>query len=379
MPLVLTEEQALLKSTAEKFFGDKAPVSALRKLRDEQNPDGFSRDLWREMVDMGWPGTVLPEQFGGLDCGFTELGVVLEAGGRTLAASPLFATVALGASAILLGGNEAQKNALLPRIARGELLLSLALEEGPHHDLAGVAATATADGDNYRLSGRKVYVVDGHIADRLIVVARTAGERGDTHGLSLFLVASDAPGVRVERQVMVDSRNMAAVQLQEVAVSNADLLGAADEGYELLTAIIDRGNIALCAEMLGSLQAAFERTMDYLKQREQFGALIGSFQALQHRAAKMFCEIELSKSVVLHALHAVDSGADNLSLIASMAKVQVAETFRLVGDEGIQMFGGIGMTDEEDIGFYLKRARVAQQLLGDEHYHVQRYARLRGY
>jgi acyl-CoA dehydrogenase len=162
-------------------------------------------------------------------------------------------------------------------------------------------------------------------------------------------------------------------------VTRADLLGEPHHGYALLTRIIDRGNIALAAEMLGSLQAAFERTLDYLKQRRQFDALIGSFQALQHRAAKMFCEIELSKSVVLKALQAVDDDNETVPLMASLAKAQVAETFRLVSDEAIQMFGGIGMTDEEDIGFYLKRARVAQQLLGDEHYHVQRYATLRGY
>ena len=187
------------------------------------------------------------------------------------------------------------------------------------------------------------------------------------------------PGFSVTRRMMVDSRNMAEVELQDVVVPAEDLLGELHGGYGLLTNILDRGNIALSAEMLGSLRAAFDRTLDYLKQREQFGELIGTFQALQHRAARMFCEIELAKSVVLKALQAIDEDADNLSLLASLAKVQIAETSRLVSDEAIQMFGGIGMTDEEEIGFYLKRARVAQQLLGDEHYHVQRYANLRGY
>jgi acyl-CoA dehydrogenase len=224
-----------------------------------------------------------------------------------------------------------------------------------------------------------VHVIDGHVADTFIVVARTAGESRDEYGISLFLVKRIKRGVTVARRMMVDSRNMAEVRLQDVELSNADLLGELHNGYSLLTKMLDRGNIALAAEMLGSAQAAFERTLDYLKQRKQFGELIGSFQALQHRAAKMFCEIELSKSVVLKALQAIDDNADNLSLMASLAKVQVAETFRLVSDEAIQMFGGIGMTDEEEIGFYLKRARVAQQTLGDEHYHVQRYATLRGY
>jgi acyl-CoA dehydrogenase len=379
MPLVLNEEQSLLKSTAEEFFRRKAPVSALRALRDNHDRDGFSRQLWQEIVAMGWPGASLPEQHGGLGLGFTELGVVLQASGRTLVASPLLSSVVLSASGILLGGSEAQKSSLLPRIGSGDLLVALALDEGPHYDPVAVATTATPHGEGYRINGCKVHVLDGHVADQFIVVARTAGARSDEHGLSLFLVDRSCRGVSITRRAMVDSRNMAEVRLQDVQVPVANLLGALHQGHGLLTQILDRGNIALAAEMLGSLQAAFERTLDYLKQRKQFDQLIGSFQALQHRAAKMFCEIELSKSVVLSALQAIDKNAGNVSLMASLAKVQVAETFRLVSDEAIQMFGGIGMTDEEDIGFYLKRARVAQQTLGDEHYHVQRYATLRGY
>jgi len=379
MPLVLNEEQQLLKSTAEEFFRHKSPVSALRALRDTRDANGFSRPLWQEIVAMGWPGASLPEQYGGLGLGFTELGVVLQASGRTLVASPLLSSVVLCASAILLGGNEKQKSSLLPRIASGDLLMSLALQEGPHHNPSAVATTATAHAGGYLLNGSKVHVLDGHVADQFLVAARTAGARNAEQGISLFLVNRDRPGVSVERRAMVDSRNMAAVRLQDVVVSAADLLGELHNSYPLLCRVLDRGNIALAAEMLGSLQAAFERTLDYLKQRKQFGVFIGSFQALQHRAAKMFCEIELSKSVVLKALQAIDEDADNLSLMASLAKAQVAETFRLVSDEAIQMFGGIGMTDDEDIGFYLKRARVAQQTLGDEHYHVQRYATLRGY
>jgi len=379
MPLVLNEQQTLLRSTAETFFQQKAPVSALRALRDTHDSDGFSRDLWREMAALGWPGAALPERYAGLGLGFAELGVVLQASGRTLVASPLFASVVLASSAILLGGSEAQKSALLPRIGSGELLATLALEEGAHHNPAFIATSAAPHGDGYRLNGCKMHVVDGHVAGLFIVVARTAGEPGDAHGISLFLVDGRARGVSVARRTMVDSRNMAEVRLQDVEVAGSNLLGELHAGSALLTRVLDRGNIALAAEMLGSLQAAFERTLDYLKQRRQFDALIGSFQALQHRAAKMFCEIELSKSVVLKALQAIDEDAANISLMASLAKVQVSETFRLVSDEAIQMFGGIGMTDEEDIGFYLKRARVAQQLLGDEHYHVQRYAALRGY
>jgi alkylation response protein AidB-like acyl-CoA dehydrogenase len=379
MPLVLSEEQTQLRNAAESFFAQKAPVSALRALRDTRDAEGFSRALWQEMVDLGWTGTFVPEQYGGMACGFAELGVVLQASGRTLVASPLFSSIVLSASAILLGGTQEQKSALLPRLVSGELLVSVALQEGAHHNPALVATTASPQDAGYVINGCKRFVIDGHIADQLLVVARTAGKNTDKQGLSLFLVDSHQPGVGIERRHMVDSRNAADVQLLQVAVPDSALVGELHGGYSLLSQVIDRGNIGLAAEMLGSLQAVFERTLDFLKQREQFGELIGTFQALQHRAAIMFCEIELSKSVVLKALQALDEEADNVPLLASLAKVQLAETFRLVSDEAIQMHGGMGMTDAQDVGFYLKRARMAAQMLGDENYHVQRYATLRGY
>ncbi|NND67762.1 MAG: acyl-CoA dehydrogenase, partial [Halioglobus sp.] len=220
------------------------------------------------------------------------------------------------------------------------------------------------------------YVPDGHVADVLVVVARTAGERDATNGLSLFLVEREAQGVTVQRRILADGRNMAEVRFD---AASGELLGTAGQAWPVIDKVIDRANAVLAAEMLGSAQAAFERTMEYLKTREQFGALIGTFQALQHRAAQMFCEIELSKSAVLKALEAVDTDAPDVALCSSLAKVQVSEMLRLVSDEAIQMHGGIGMTDEEDVGLYLKRARVAQQMLGDENYHLDRYARLRGY
>ncbi len=390
MALVLNEEQHLLKSSAEAFFRERAPVTALRALRDTADPTGFSRDLWREMAAMGWAGTFLPEEYGGIGCGYTELGVVMQAAGRTLAASPLFATVALGASAVLLAGSAEQKERLLPAVAAGETLLTVALQEGPHHRPERVATSAVANGEGYMLSGAKTYVPDGHVADVIVVVARTAGagdeesatsgegagDSAGTAGLSLFLVDREAAGVMIERRSMADSRNMAEVRLDG---ATGELLGTAGEAWPVIDTVIDRANAVLAAEMLGSAQAAFERTMEYLKTREQFGALIGTFQALQHRAAQMFCEIELSKSVVLKALEAIDADAPDAALCASLAKVQVSDMLRLVSDEAIQMHGGIGMTDEEDVGLYLKRARVAQQMLGDENCHLDRYARLRGY
>ena len=234
----------------------------------------------------------------------------------------------------------------------------------------------TLNGEGYKLSGTKTYVPDGQVADVIVVVARTAGERDDTSGLSLFLVERESAGVSTQRRIMADSRNMAEVHLDG---ATGELLGTAGEAWPITDKVIGRAHAVLTAEMLGSAQAAFERTMEYLKTREQFGALIGTFQALQHRAAEMFCEIELSKSSVLKALEAVDTDAPDLALCASLAKVQVSEMLRLVSDEAIQMHGGIGMTDEYDIGFFMKRIRVAQETFGDTAFHADRLARMRGY
>jgi len=388
MPLVLNEEQRQLKTTGEDFFNKTSPISALRQLRDECDPNGYSLELWQQMAEMGWLGIIIPEQYGGLDFGFVGLGQVLEAGGRTLAASPLISTVVLSASALLLGGSEKQKSELLPSIASGELIVALASQEGPLHRPDTIATRAEKTDGGYLLQGRKVFVIDGHVADRLIVVARTEDSGGSdsdkgSAGISLFLIHAQQAGVEIHRSHMVDSRNAAEIRCHNVEVTEDDLIGPLNEGYPLLQQLLDRGNICLAAEMLGSAQQAFECTLAYIKERKQFGAAIGSFQALQHRAAKMFCEIELAKSVVLKALQAIDEPASQpspeQSLLASLAKVHLCETLRLVSSEAIQMYGGMGMTDEEDIGFFIKRARVAQQTFGDDHYHSQRYASLRGY
>ena len=379
MPLVLNEEQQALKESAITFFSEKSPVDTLRKLRDSQDANGFDRAIWKQIAEMGWPATIIPEEFGGLGFGFTGLGLVLEAGGRTLAPSPLFSSVALGASAILLAGSAEQKTTLLPSLASGEKIYSLALQEGPIHNPRVINTSAKVTGSGFILNGKKTYVTDGHVADTLVVVARSSGAANDKQGLTLLLVDTKQAGVHIHRSVMVDTRNSAVVSFDNVEVSASAVLGSIGEAYAVLHKIIDRGNIALCAEMLGSIQAVFEQTLAYVKQREQFDQAIGSFQALQHRCAQMFCEIELAKSMTLRALNAVDEDAMELALMASAAKVQLCDTYRLVSNEGIQMHGGMGMTDEMDVGLFLKRARVAMQTLGDENYHLQRYATLRGY
>jgi acyl-CoA dehydrogenase len=307
--------------------------------------------------------------------------VVTEETGRTLTASPLVASVWVGGTLINLGGSDAQKSELLPAIAAGELLLALALEESHRHNPYGIATKAERSGDGYVLNGSKTFVLDGNSADKLVVAARTAGNPGDRDGITLFLVDLAAPGVTVNRTRMADSRNAANIELNAVEVDKDAVIGGIDKGADVLDPALDIARIGLSAEMLGSLQECFERTVQYLKEREQFGVPIGSFQALKHRAADMFCEVELSKSCVLEALTALDEGRDagEIAKLASLAKAKVGETFNRVSREGIQMHGGIGMTDEFDIGFFLKRAAVAEQTFGDVNFHRNRYGDLEGY
>ncbi len=381
MAMILNEEQTMLKDSAKDFCTTNTPIGQLRKLRDEANADGFDRGSWASMVELGWAAIPWSEEHGGLAFGYKGLGVVTEESGRTLTASPLYASVWVGGTLINLAGSEAQKAELLPQLAAGEILLALALEESHKHDPYGVSTIATASGDSYTLNGKKTFVLDGHVADKLIVVARTSAEAGSRQGLSLFMVDREAAGLSVTRTLMADSRNAANVVLEGVQVGSDALIGEVDKAADALDQALDIARIGLSAEMLGGLQECFERTVAYLKERKQFGVAIGSFQALKHRAADMFCEIELSKSCVLEALSALDEGRDReeIAKLASLAKAKVGETYNLVSREGVQMHGGIGMTDEFDIGFFIKRAAVSEQTFGDVNYHRNRYGELEGY
>lgn len=379
MGLVLTEEQLLLRDSARGLLNDKAPVAALRALRDAKDEHGFSRELWAQLVELGWSGMTLPERYGGLDFGFQGIGVVFEEAGRTLVASPMLSTVVLGANLVEQLGNDAQRDRILPAVVRGETILALAIDEHPRHQPGNIRTEAVGDGDGYVLSGNKTFVIDGHVADELIVLARSGGLSADPDGLSAFLVPAGASGLTVTRSWMVDNRNAANVALNNVRVGPDALLGRVGGAGEALHCVLDLGRVALAAEMLGSAQEAFERTLGYLKMREQFGVLIGSFQSLKHRAAIMFNELELTRSAVYAAMSAVDEDNADRAALASLAKAQAGTTFELVAAEAVQMFGGIGMTDEEEIGFFLKRSRVAQHTLGDPVFHLDRYARLNGF
>ena len=379
MTMVLNEEQGQLKNTAREFLNQNAPVASLRGLRDAKDALGYSTELWQQMAELGWSSIILPEAYDGLDFGFLGLGAVLEETGRTLTASPLLATVVLGASGIILGGSDQQKQELLPQIAAGQLTLALALEESNHHNPADCSLSATKTDEGWQLNGQKQFVIDGHSADQLLVVARTSGQPGSTEGISLFLVDAGSAGVCRQRTLMMDSRNAANISFDAVSVAPENLLGEVDKGWDVLEPLLDRGRIAIAAEMLGGCLEVFERTLAYLKEREQFGVKIGSFQALKHRAAHLFTEIELCKSIVIDALGAVDERPADLPLMASLAKAKLNETFHLVTNEGVQLHGGFGVTDDLEIGFFLKRSRVLEQALGNTGYHRDRYATLRGY
>ena len=380
MALVLTEDQEILARAARGFVRDRSPVSRARALRDAGDEVGFSRDLWREMGVLGWPGILIPERYGGAGMGLADLAVVLEAVGRTLAPEPFLSTVLLGGQLLTRAGTNAQKRAWLPGIAAGEQVVAVTYQEArSRYALHRVATRAAVQGDAWVLSGEKVQVLDGRHADLLIVSARTAGEPDDRDGLSLFLVAPDAPGLTVTPQTRVDGRAAALVRLDEVEVGGDALLGPAGHGLSILASVVDLATVGLCAEMLGGMSRIFDDTLAYLKTREQFGVPIGSFQVLKHRAARVFMDVELCRSTVMAAARAADAGDADLPLLASLAKARCSDAFVLATNEGVQMHGGIGMTDEHDAGLYLKRARAAEMTFGDADWHRARWAALRGY
>jgi len=382
MALVLSEDQQLLKDSAKSFCEQNAPISVLRRLRDSKDEQGYDQAVWSQMIELGWAGMAIPEAYGGYDFGYGGLGIVLEETGKTLVSSPLISTVLVGATAIAQLGSEKQKQNFLPKIIAGELLTALALDEHTSHNPIKIATTAVKFEGGYSLNGSKTFVLDGHIANMLIVVARTSSETSNEQGISLFLVDANAEGLSVARTIMVDSRNSSNIQFDNVVVAEEAVLGKLNQGFSGLDRVLDIARIGIAAEMLGSMQAVFESILAFLKQREQFGVLIGSFQGLQHRAAEMYSEIELCKSAVRAALSGLDDPETTqaeVAELASMAKAKLSEVFFLVSNEGIQMHGGIGMTDEFDVGFFIKRARVAQQFLGDASFHRDRYASLNGF
>ncbi|KRC82008.1 acyl-CoA dehydrogenase family protein [Sphingomonas sp. Root241] len=354
---VLTEEQTMLRDMAREWADNESPVTAFRKMRDAAPAEFYDAGAWRAQAEMGWAGILIPEAQGGAGMGYLSLGLVLEQLGRNLAATPLAATAA-ATSALILGGSEAQQAEWLPRIAAGEVVAALAVDEGPR--FAPERIETRVEGG--KLTGTKQFVAEGDSA-QLFVVAAMDG---------LYLVSGEEGVTRSPRR-LTDSRSHAEVRFDGAPAEKLE------GGADLLTQVTDRAAAALCAEMLGMAEAAFAQTNDYLKTRVQFGQVLASFQALQHRMAKMFTELELMRSVVEGALEAIDSGRGNVGQDVSLAKAVAGETLHLVSREMIQLHGGIGMTDEHDAGFYLKRARVLEAMWGNAAWHRERFARLGGY
>ncbi len=379
MSLLLNDEQRQLRDSAREFLAARSPVALQRTLRDRNDPLGFEPALWREVVDLGWTAAVLPEAYGGLDFGWQGLASVFEHAGRNLAASPLLSSVVLGGGLLLAAGDDKQRERWLPAIVDGSCRFALAIDECGRHDPSTVRTRARRDGDGWVLDGEKWFVIDGVGAQQLLVVARAEGGIATAPGPSLFIVAAETPGVTIEPTRMADSRNTARVRLDGVRIGNTARLGAADGAATALDAVLDRARACLAAEALGLVREAFERTIVYLKERVQFDVPIGSFQALQHRAARLYVEIELLESCVRAAFEAIDAGAADITQLVSLAKARASDLCERVLNEAVQMHGGIGVTDEFDLGLFVKRARVIQQTFGDAVFHRDRFARLRGF
>ena len=381
MSFLLNEEQRQLGDSATEFLNAQSPIGLQRRLRDTRAPLGFEPALWRQVVELGWPAAVFPEEEGGLAVGYLGLGAVFEAMGRTVAALPLLSSVVLCGELLLAAANPAQRQRWMPGLIDGRQRLALALDEqGRHHpERIKTRARRNEEGDGWVLDGEKWFVIDGIGAPWLIVVARVVDARDASDGLGLFMVDAALPGVTLQPTRLADSRNHARLTLSGVQLTDDMRLAAAVDAAQALDAALDRARICLAAEGLGLLREAFERTTAYLKERVQFDVPIGSFQALQHRMARLYTELEMLQSCVRAALAAIDAVDPQLALLASLAKARAADLCEKLMNEAIQLHGGIGVTDEFDLGLIVKRARVLQHSLGDGVFHRDRYARLKGF
>jgi alkylation response protein AidB-like acyl-CoA dehydrogenase len=376
MPLYLTEDQSMLRDTAKPFIADAAPVKHLRRLRDGNDATGFSRDLWKQFAEMGFTGILVPEAHGGMGMGHVEAGIVLEEIGRNLTPSPFLTTAVAAVEALKASGRLSEE--WLPKIASGDAIVALAIDEGAKHSPLQTGLRAERSGNGFKLTGTKTFVLNGHVADMMIVAARTASTSGDSDGITLFAVPKDA-GQTTDPRRLVDSSLASHVTFDGVEVDADAVIGDVDGGWAVLTKLLDAGRVGAAAEMIGVGAAAMDMTVDYLKQRKQFGKLIGEFQALQHRAAHLYGEMEVARATVLKAQQLLDAGDPRAEIAVAVAKAKTGKAVRLSVQEGVQMHGGIGMTDEYDIGLFMKRDRALEEFFGDARFHAERVARMSGY
>jgi len=373
----LIEEHMMLKESAQGWFNDNASIPEFREMRAARTI--FSSDIWNSMAAMGWCGLVIPEKFGGSDFGFTGAGIIASETGKHLTISPFISTAITAAAAIGQWGSETQCSELLPRIAEGEIKLAFAIDESGKHSPANIDCTAQRDGDQFVLNGKKVFVAGGTAAEKLIVSVRSDESTEQGEGVSLFIIDASVAGVCVEPLTMLDSRDAAHIELKNVKVDDSCVLGELEKGEDILGCILAIERVMLAAEMIGCAQQSFDLSIDYLKVRKQFGKTIGSYQALQHRAAELYIELTMASSLISSALQALDVGAEDSYMRCSAAKAKANRVALKVANESIQIHGGIGMTDEYDVGLYLKRIRVAQEQYGDYGFLADDIALQRGF
>ncbi|MBS3931608.1 MAG: acyl-CoA dehydrogenase family protein [Sphingomonadales bacterium] len=379
MPLYHTEDQAMLADTARQFMADEGNIAKqLRHYRDMNCKDGFGHALWKQFAELGFTGILVAEADGGLGMGHVEAGIVLEEVGRNLTPSPFLTSSVMAATALGAASDEL-RGRYLPGLLAGDSVFAVAIDEGPKHRPERIATKAERAGNDFKLSGAKTFVVQGGSADMLVVAARTAGSDEDDAGITLFAVPRDAAGLSVENARLVDSSQAAHVKLDGVQLDADAVIGEVDGGREVLNRVVRAGRVGAAAESVGVAQGSFDMTTTYLKQRKQFGKLIGEFQALQHRAAHLYSELEIARATVIKAQQLLDAGSDKADLMVSVAKAKAGKAAGLAVKEGVQMHGGIGMTDEYDIGLYMKRDRALAEFMGDLYYHADRVAKLSGY
>lgn len=379
MALYHTEDQAMLAETAAQFMAEEGAIAKqLRHWRDRECKDGFGHALWKQMAEMGMTGILVDEDDGGMGMGHVEAGIVLEEIGRNLTPSPFLTSAVLAATALKHGSADL-KGRYLPGLVSGDSVFAVAIDEGAKHRPERIRTRAEKSGNGFRLSGQKDFVIHGSSADMLVVAARTSGSDDDAEGITLFAVPKDAAGMSHNAVRLVDSSMATHTKFEGVELDGDAVIGEVDGGREVLNAVLMAGRIGAAAEGVGVARGAMDMTIGYLKQRKQFGQLIGEFQALQHRAAHLYSEVEIARAVVIKAAQLLDGGSERADLMASVAKAKVAKAAGLAVKEGVQMHGGIGMTDEYDVGLYMKRDRALQEFLGDLYYHADRVAQLSGY
>ena len=375
MDFDFTEAQEMLRTSARRFLKEQCPTEQVRETID--NALGYDPNLWRKMADLGWLGLMFPEAYGGAGSNFLDLVVLQEEMGRALTPSPFIPTVVLSGGAILAAGTENQKMSFLPGIAGGTVIMTLALlEPCGRWDASGIQVSATPSGENYTINGTKLFVPYAHVADHLICVARTRDNGHKEEGITLFIVDANSKGIHRGALKTVTGESLCEVSFEDVVVSQADILGEADQGWPIVELVLNEGTVAECGTMVGGARRVLEMAVDYAKQRIQFGVPIGTFQAVQHKCADILTEVDGATFITYNAAWAVSENAPDVSPAVSKAKAWCSDIYIHATSEGVQILGGMGFTQEHDMQLYFRRARASELAFGDSQFHREKLARM---